>query len=80
MNHITEFCNELKRLATRATERENVEKSDGKKLERKECDDGCNLGEMDEREKERKPLLEVSKENCEAAQKNKLKEKQRMKK
>lgn len=80
MNHITEFCNELKRLATRATERENVEKSDGKKPERKECDDGSNLGEMDEREKERKPLLEVSKENCEAAQKNNLKEKQRMKK
>lgn len=80
MNHITEFCNELKRLATRATERENVEKSDGKKLERKECDDGSNLGEMDEREKEKKPLLEVSKENCGAAQKNNLKEKQRMKK
>ncbi|KAF7139588.1 hypothetical protein RHSIM_Rhsim07G0055100 [Rhododendron simsii] len=80
MNHITEFCNELKRLASRATERENVEKSDGKKLERKECDNGSNLGEMDEREKERKPLLEVSKENCEPAQKNNLKEKQRMKK
>lgn len=79
MNHITEFCNELKRLATRATERENVEKSNGNKAERKESD-GSNLGETDEREKERKPLLEVSKENCEATQKHNLKEKQKMKK
>lgn len=74
MNHISEFCNELKRLATRAKETENVEKSDVKKVERKECDGG-KFGETDEREKERKPLLEVSREQCEVMQKSNLKEK-----
>ncbi|CAL5382060.1 unnamed protein product [Camellia sinensis] len=87
MNQISEFCNELKRLAMRTKEKENSERSNVKKSpvavkkqEGKECG-GDNLGEVvDEREKERKPLLEVSKEKCETMEKSTVKEKLRRKK
>ncbi|KAL7204372.1 hypothetical protein ACSBR2_017449 [Camellia fascicularis] len=87
MNQISEFCNELKRLAMRTKEKENSERSNVKKSpvavkkqEGKECG-GDNLGEVvDERGKERKPLLEVSKEKCETMEKSTVKEKLRRKK
>uniref|UniRef100_A0A5B6YHZ1 Uncharacterized protein n=1 Tax=Davidia involucrata TaxID=16924 RepID=A0A5B6YHZ1_DAVIN len=86
LNQITEFCNELKRLTMREKERENVERSNArksplaaKKQEAKECS-GDILGNLTEREKERKPLLDVSKDKCEAMEKSNVKEKQRNKK
>uniref|UniRef100_A0A5B6YIT9 Uncharacterized protein n=1 Tax=Davidia involucrata TaxID=16924 RepID=A0A5B6YIT9_DAVIN len=82
LNQITEFCSELKRLAMRAKERDNVERLNVKKIplsmkkqERKECS-GHILGDLSEREKERKPLLEVSRDKCEAMEKSNVKEKQ----
>ncbi|XP_038698924.1 uncharacterized protein LOC119996387 [Tripterygium wilfordii] len=73
INHITEFCNELKRMvATRARDRENVEKFNekshvgGKEMELKEEGSGQILEELDWKEKERKPLLEVGKQKLEA--------------
>ncbi|KAK3017297.1 hypothetical protein RJ639_006896 [Escallonia herrerae] len=77
LNQITDFCSELKRLAMRAKERENVEESAKKsplavKQEFKEY--------PYEREKERKPLLDMSKEKCEAIENSSIKEKQRRKK
>ena len=70
LNQITEFCNELKRMATRTRERETVERLIVEKsnvvVEEKEAKEGsCEvLGEVKEKEKEkeRKPLLEVDKE------------------
>ncbi|XP_028109569.1 uncharacterized protein LOC114308222 isoform X1 [Camellia sinensis] len=86
MNQISEFCNELKRLAMRTKEKENSERSNVKKspvvVKKQEGKEwgGDNLGEVvDEREKERKPLLEVSKEKCETMQKSTVKEKLRRK-
>ncbi|KAK2994818.1 hypothetical protein RJ640_015777 [Escallonia rubra] len=78
LNQITDFCSELKRLAMRAKERENVEESAKKtplavKQEFKEYPDEI-------REKERKPLLDTSKEKCEAIENSSVKEKQRRKK
>ena len=68
LNYITEFCNDLKKLATRARERENEEKSSEKKSREaavvKEVS-GQVLGELDVAEKERKPLLELGKEKRE---------------
>ncbi|XP_052211323.1 LOW QUALITY PROTEIN: uncharacterized protein LOC127814101 [Diospyros lotus] len=80
VNQITEFCNELKRLATRGKERENVERPNEEKssMAAKKRED--NLPGSDERKKERKPLLEVSKEKCESIEKDCVKEKQRRKK
>ena len=63
LNQITEFCNELKRMATRTRERETVERLIVEKsnvvVEEKEAKEGsCEvLGEV----KERKTLLEVDK-------------------
>ncbi|KAA8520250.1 hypothetical protein F0562_014506 [Nyssa sinensis] len=85
LNQITEFCNELKRMAITANERENVERLNekkspmaAKKQEAKECS-GDILGNLTDGEKERKPLLEVSIEKCEAMEKSNVKEKQRWK-
>ena len=69
LNQITEFCNELKRMATRTRERETVERLIVEKsnvvVEEKEAKEGsCEvLGEVKEKEKEkeRKTLLEVDK-------------------
>ncbi|PSS12006.1 RRNA biogenesis protein [Actinidia chinensis var. chinensis] len=76
LSQITEFCNELKRLATREREKENAE---GPSPKKEECG-GEKVGEVDERrgeERERKPLLEVK---SEAVEKSSGKEKQRRKK
>lgn len=81
LSHITEFCNDLKKLATRAKESENVEKNPAvvKISKENECD-GEGMGELDDvGEKERKPLLEVNKERCEM-EKSIVKEKLRRKK
>lgn len=86
LNQITDFCNELKRLAMRTKERENGEREGAKKnpvgVNKEEVEEfsGCDLRGLDEREKERKPLLEVSKEKCDAMEKSIGKEKQRRKK
>ncbi|XP_044487843.1 uncharacterized protein LOC123212736 [Mangifera indica] len=86
-NHITEFCNEMKRLATRPRERENAEKLNEKKGQEGEKVAGEIevsyevLGELQEREKERKPLLEVvDKEKSEGSEMGSAKDKQRRKK
>ncbi|KAL3624606.1 hypothetical protein CASFOL_031274 [Castilleja foliolosa] len=55
LNKVAEFCNDLKKLATRARDRENDRVDE-------------NLDVLnDDKEKERKPLLETSKEKSEAA-------------
>lgn len=56
LNQITEFCNELKRMATRTRERENIE---GLSVEKQVKESFEVLGQVNGREKERKPLLEV---------------------
>lgn len=87
LGHITEFCNELKKLATRARDNEsNKGKTSqvGEKNEvvRKEEAASCDvLGEVDVREKEKKPLLEVAEEKpCEGMENTSAKEKPRRKK
>ncbi|KAG2668636.1 hypothetical protein I3760_14G001400 [Carya illinoinensis] len=84
LNQITEICNELKRMATRARERENigslsVEKRHGG-VEEKEVKESFEvLGEVNGREKERKPLLQVGKEKSLGMGEGNVKEKQRRK-
>ncbi|KAM6570616.1 hypothetical protein CsatB_018601 [Cannabis sativa] len=72
LNQITEFCNELKRMATRTKEREESVKEnvvmDGKIK-------GEVLGELDWKGKERKPLLDGVKENPQEMERCILKEK-----
>jgi len=63
LNQITEFCNELKKLAIRATERENAENSIPKESEEVVEKTPCSvqpLAQSHKKETERKPLLEVS--------------------
>ncbi|XP_044491790.1 E3 ubiquitin-protein ligase BRE1A isoform X3 [Mangifera indica] len=81
-NHITEFCNEMKKLATRARERENVEKKDqeGEKMAVQNENSSEVLGELDGREKERKPLLEVVDKQKSDSEMGSVKDKQRRKK
>ncbi|KAJ0037445.1 hypothetical protein Pint_24017 [Pistacia integerrima] len=86
-NHITDFCNEMKKLATRVRERENVEKLNERKGQEGENitveNEGSSevLGELDGREKERNPLLEVlDKEKTEGSEMGNAKDKQRRKK
>ncbi|XWS32536.1 hypothetical protein CRYUN_Cryun23aG0166600 [Craigia yunnanensis] len=68
LNHVTEFCNDLKKLATRVRERKNEENLSEEKSQEavvvKEVS-GEVLGELDVTEKERKPLLELGKEKRE---------------
>ncbi|XVE76710.1 hypothetical protein DITRI_Ditri13aG0003300 [Diplodiscus trichospermus] len=85
LNHITEFCNELKKLATRVRETEN----DEEKLSEKKNQEavlnlkkapGQVLGELEVTEKERKPLLEMDKKKLEGSanrEKEKLKKSRR---
>ncbi|CAJ1958841.1 unnamed protein product [Sphenostylis stenocarpa] len=64
LNQITEFCNELKKLAIRARERENAENLSPKESVEVVENIPCSvqpLTESDTNEKERKPMLEVSK-------------------
>ncbi|CAL0326158.1 unnamed protein product [Lupinus luteus] len=65
LNQITEFCNELKKLATRAKERENAEELrphlESEKVAEKTPSPIKALVESNIREKERKPLLQIGK-------------------
>lgn len=80
LSHITEFCNDLKKMAMRAKESEIVEKSPAVVKKSNVCD-GEGMGELDDvREKESKPLLELNKERCEMEKKSNVKEKLRRKK
>ncbi|XP_027161991.1 uncharacterized protein LOC113762644 [Coffea eugenioides] len=74
LNKVAEFCNELKKLATRAKDRENVEE----KLIKDHVRDDS--GDLDDKEKERKPLLEASMEKHEAQQNSKFQDKRTRKK
>ncbi|KAI3697408.1 hypothetical protein L6452_30400 [Arctium lappa] len=56
LNQITEFCNELKRLATRSKQR--GDENEEKQIEQKKKPD---TGVLKEREIQRKPLLEATK-------------------
>ncbi|KAF2319530.1 hypothetical protein GH714_016816 [Hevea brasiliensis] len=86
--HISEFCNELKKMAMRARERECDEKVPEKESQVREkidvvVENGRSrevLGEVDVKEKERKPLLEAGKEKSEGIEKGSVKEMQRRKK
>lgn len=87
LNQITEFCNELKRLATRTRERENVERlnvsnSDEKSVKeeawKEEEIKGEVLGELNGRERQRKPLLEASPDKTQGVEKGSVKEKKRL--
>ncbi|XVF79613.1 hypothetical protein PTKIN_Ptkin15bG0003200 [Pterospermum kingtungense] len=81
LNHITEFCNGLKKLATRARERENEEKLSEKKSQEDDVVVVAKKVELlDVTEKERKPLLEMGKEKVEGLGKGSAKEKERRKK
>lgn len=86
INQITEFCSELKRMATRPRERENVERLIVEKIEvgveeKVVKDTSCGvLGEVNGREKQRQPLLEVGKEKSPGMGESSVKEKQRRKK
>ncbi|KAK1401208.1 Interferon-activable protein [Heracleum sosnowskyi] len=80
LNQISDFCSDLKKLALRAKERENVEKENPNKTplavnkqELKECSDSKLKIVLDER----KPLLEVSKEKYEVFEKSNGKQKPR---
>ncbi|KAJ8899217.1 hypothetical protein K2173_012393 [Erythroxylum novogranatense] len=82
ISHIAEFCNELKKMATRARERENDEKLNkdtpsSEVSDRKDSEDKMELEEAEMKEKEREPLLEVSREECDRIEKGRIKEKQR---
>ncbi|XP_028960848.1 uncharacterized protein [Malus domestica] len=68
LNQITDFCSELKRMAMRAREGEDVENSDVRKspagLQEEVVKEECNrevFGELKGRETERMPLFEVDK-------------------
>ncbi|KAI5341734.1 hypothetical protein L3X38_009609 [Prunus dulcis] len=70
LNQLTDFCSELKRMAMRAREKEDVEGLDVRKslgglkeeevVKKEECN-GEVLGELNGRQTERMPLLEVGK-------------------
>ncbi|XP_010544509.1 PREDICTED: uncharacterized protein LOC104817133 [Tarenaya hassleriana] len=65
LGHISEFCHELKRLATRVTEREEaVVKPNTKKTQVGETNEHCSEAETEAR-KQRTPLMEVGKEKLE---------------
>ncbi|KAF6168312.1 hypothetical protein GIB67_018152 [Kingdonia uniflora] len=72
---ITGICNDLKKMVTRRKERENTKSSGRKKCRILEE----SSGELNEREKEKKPLLEVRNENIEPGKKEKQKRNMRNK-
>lgn len=71
LNKVAEFCNELKKLATRT--RDEKDQGFGDHTDE-------NLGVKNDAAKERKPLLELSKEKSEATEMSGSKGKQRRKK
>ncbi|XP_016432965.1 uncharacterized protein LOC107759515 [Nicotiana tabacum] len=80
LNKVTDFCNELKKLVTIRTKEkenganENLETSPlmGNKQKAKDCI-------VDDEQRERKPLFEMTKETNETVSKGNIKEKQRRK-
>ncbi|KAL0374248.1 UNVERIFIED_CONTAM: hypothetical protein Sradi_3340500 [Sesamum radiatum] len=82
LNKVAEFCNELKKMATRAKDKEtadNVEKNNVEKHQAKDHSDE-NSGVLNDKEKERKPLLELRKVKSEAIESSGSKGQQRRKK
>ncbi|KAJ4839563.1 hypothetical protein Tsubulata_002268 [Turnera subulata] len=81
LSHITEFCTELKKMATRAREREDDEKEsqNGGDKDVRSMNEGFGnvLGELNVKDKERKPLLDVRGEKSMVGGKEGIKEKQR---
>lgn len=84
LNQITEFCNEIKRMAIRVTERENVKQSavengvEGeKKCVEKEVS-SKDLNNLERKEKERKPFGELSIEKSDGSISNSVKRKKRI--
>ncbi|KAG8363596.1 hypothetical protein BUALT_Bualt19G0038800 [Buddleja alternifolia] len=75
LNKVAEFCNELKNMATRGRDKE-----DGENVEKQMDKDPMN-DDLNDKEKERKPLLEMSKEKSEvmgtSGSKGKLRRKKR---
>ncbi|XP_042515576.1 uncharacterized protein LOC122089893 isoform X2 [Macadamia integrifolia] len=65
LSQISEFCNELKKLATRTKERENSESSKVEKGSTQEPSSEIS-GERSEKEKEKKPLLQLGEGSFEA--------------
>ncbi|KAJ6302863.1 hypothetical protein OIU77_016871 [Salix suchowensis] len=85
LGHITEFCNELKKMATRAWEKESLNEKESQVGEKKDgvfVNEGSRdvLRELNVKEKESKPLLEKDGEKPEGNEKGSVKEKQRRKK
>lgn len=79
--HISEFCNELKKMAMRARERECDEK-ESQVREKKDVVmvNGSSrevLGKVDVKENEPKPLLDLGKEKSEGIEEGSVKEMQR---
>ncbi|XP_019186592.1 PREDICTED: uncharacterized protein LOC109181294 [Ipomoea nil] len=68
MNKVSEFCNELKKLASRAREKERAENENVERTptmvnkQKVKPHFGDEIEGLDEKQKERKPLLELSKE------------------
>ncbi|KDP43467.1 hypothetical protein JCGZ_16754 [Jatropha curcas] len=83
LGHISEFCNELKKMAMRAREGENDER-DSQVGEKKDVavvtDCPRKVSGNVKEGKERKPLLEVGREKSEGIEKGSVKEKLRKKK
>ncbi|KAH6814339.1 hypothetical protein C2S51_023357 [Perilla frutescens var. frutescens] len=77
LSKVSEFCNELKKLAMRAQDKESADN-----VEKQAARDHVheNGGILNDREKERKPLLEQSKEKSEVVETSSYKGKLRRKK
>ncbi|KAF9665724.1 hypothetical protein SADUNF_Sadunf16G0153500 [Salix dunnii] len=85
LGHITEFCNELKKMATRAWEKESLNEKESQMGEKKDgvfVNEGSRevLRELNVKEKESKPLLVKDGEKPEGNEKGSVKEKQWRKK
>ncbi|KAL0339118.1 UNVERIFIED_CONTAM: hypothetical protein Sangu_1433900 [Sesamum angustifolium] len=82
LNKVAEFCNELKKMATRTRDKEtadDVEKHNVEKHQAKDHSDE-NVAVLNDKRKERKPLLELRKVKSEAIESSGSKGQQRRKK
>ncbi|XP_022148728.1 uncharacterized protein LOC111017317 [Momordica charantia] len=78
LNQITEFCNEIKRMATRVRERENAKQlapENGVEAEKKNIEKEVPSNNLERKEKERKPFGELGKEKSDGAISNSVKHK-----
>ena len=87
LNQITEFCNEIKRMAIRVRERENVKQQSAvengvggeKKFAEKEKEVSAKgLNDLEKKEKQRKPFGELSIEKSDGSISNSVKQKKRI--